>query len=846
MSENPHVYPFKRKEEEIAPPKGLTDILLNHTETTKPKAVPKVTVKTPGRPTLKGAAQNAAGAAALPSNDKADKSKSMSFVQGITYKDVLLLLLGFTLGRAEILAGLYPFGIAMVVAVSLYFLRLAGFVLLSVMLGYFTVLGMTGFSYLLICFILASVFYFYRLDSKKQWFIVPAATIAIVASVKAVGLIFTGVTTYSLMISFFESLFAAGLSLIMMIACLAVKKLKREERLSVDELVCCFVVLLGGISGIGDFSVGGIEIADMASRFLVMLAALWGGAGAGAGVGALMGIVPSLSLAAAPSTVGIYAFSGLLAGAFNAFGRLGVVAGFLLGNIMLSLYLVNPSAIRGQLVASLIAGILLFAIPSKLMKRGNNIFSNVGLKSAAEDKGQRLLRLSARRLKNTAWIFRELGDDCKLMANKDKPDERENINMVLSHLCNKVCEQCSIRQVCWTISLEETYRGVMELFQVAEKNGIAKVKDAPANFQKRCPHLKELVVTVNCLYELYCRSNYWQSQRMGTRLFLAAQLEGTAQVLENIAREMSSMDGERGLIEGHLANALASRGLTVEAVQVSHISNKTLDLLVGLKDCPGENYCRDLIENECSKILGRSFRVQEASCNNACGERCRFSLLEAGARKISIGKAQLAKDGLGICGDCGSSLLLEEGKQLLMISDGMGVGLQAAMQSGTAVNMLSRLLEAGFGKDNAIDTVNHVLMLSGKEESFVTLDMCIIDLYGGEAEFIKTGGAPSFIKRGHKVETVRAQSLPVGMLAKVEKEQYLKQLQNGDMIILASDGLLDADSKIDIKWLTNVLADTDIKDAQMLAEYLLSKTVSISGGRMRDDITILVAAVGAA
>ena len=746
----------------------------------------------------------------------------------------MLLILGFVLGRAEILAGLYPFGIAAVVAVSLYFPKLAGLTLLSVMLGYFTVLGMQGLSYLVIAFILCSIFYFYRLDSKKQWLVVPAVTIAIASSVKAIWLIFTGVTTYSLMITFFESLFTAGLALVMMIACLALKKLKREERLSVDELVCCFVVLLGGISGIGDFSIGGLQVADMASRFMVLLAALWGGAGAGAGVGALMGIVPSLSLAAAPSTVGIYAFSGLLAGAFNAFGRLGVAAGFLLGNIMLSLYLVNPASIRGQLISSLIAGILLFAIPPKAIKRGNKLFSNVSLKSAAEDKGQRLLRLSARRLKNTAWIFRELSDDCKLMSKKDQPDERENINMVLNHLCNKVCEQCSIRQVCWSISLEETYRGVMELFHVAEKNGLARVKDAPANFQKRCPHLKELVVTVNCLYELYCRSNYWQTQRMGTRLFLAAQLEGSAQVLENIAREMTSMDGERGLIEGHLANALASRGLTVEGVQVSHISSKTLDLLVGLKECPGENYCRELIESESSKILGRNFRVQEVTCNNACGERCRFSLLEAGARRVSIGKAQLAKDGLGIC------------KQLLMISDGMGVGVQAAMQSGTAVNMLSRLLEAGFGKDNAIDTLNHVLMLSGKEESFVTLDMCIIDLYGGEAEFIKTGGAPSFIKRGHKVETVRAQSLPVGMLAKVEKEQHLRQLQNGDMIILASDGLLDADSKIDIKWLSNVLADTDIKDAQQLAEYLLSKTVAISGGRMRDDITILVAAVNAA
>ena len=77
-----------------------------------------------------------------------------------------------------------------------------------------------------------------------------------------------------------------------------------------------------------------------------------------------------------------------------------------------------------------------------------------------------------------------------------------------------------------------------------------------------------------------------------------------------------------------------------------------------------------------------------------------------------MGKAQLAKDGKGICGDSGSTVLLNEGKQLLMISDGMGIGMKAAKESGSAIRILSKLLEAGFNQETAIDTVNTVLMLS--------------------------------------------------------------------------------------------------------------------------------------
>ena len=160
--------------------------------------------------------------------------------------------------------------------------------------------------------------------------------------------------------------------------------------------------------------------------------------------------------------------------------------------------------------------------------------------------------------------------------------------------------------------------------------------------------------------------------------------------------------------------------------------------------------------------------------------------------------------------------------------------------------MCIRDREVGFQKDTAIDTENTILMLQGGEESFVTLDMCFLDLYQNTAEFIKTGAAPSFIKRGNQVQVIKSNSLPVGMLQTVEKAVVTEQLTEGDMVILASDGLLDADNQIDVEWLVHLLENTNINDAQDMAEFLLGKAIKISGGRLRDDITILVATVDAA
>jgi len=761
--------------------------------------------------------------------------------------DLVLLAVGFALGRAEILGGIYPFAAAFVASSVLGYRHHSLLFLLASVLGIISGvgLGQAGWSYILSCIVLFIIFSTFTVDERKKWFIAPLGVLSVMVVLRGISNVFGGINNYELMVIFFEGLFACGMTIVMLVFWSSLNRFANNESLSADELVCVFVVLLGCISGLGEVTVYGFNLRDIASRALVMVAALWGGAGAGAGVGATIGIVPSLSLMLSPSVVGVYAFSGLLAGAFNSFGRLGVAMGFLLGNIMLALYMMSGESISMQLITTLIAAAILFLLPRGYLQKGRRIFGQVTLKSSGEEKGERLLKLSNRRLRNTAWIFRDLAQNCRSMVNTMPKDEKNNINMVLEHLSQRVCRGCAVRQVCWKIDAENTCASVLELFRQAENSGAAEVKDAPEAFARRCPHLRELVASVNCLYELYCRSNYWQEQKTGSQLFLASQLEGTAQVLENLASDLGSQGRERDAMELDLTRVLNQRGLCTDGVHIYHCGEKAVSLWVNFSACPGEDICRATVEREVSRLLRRPFEVHECCCAALSGERCRYQLLAAGARHLSIGRAQLAKGGHGLCGDSDGTLSLSEGRQLLMLSDGMGVGAKASLQSGSAIKMLSRLLEVGFDKDTAIDTVNTILLLQGKEESFVTLDMCIIDLYQGEAEFIKTGGAPSFIKRGRQVQVVKSNSLPVGMLQSVDKAMVTAPLGEGDMIVMASDGLLDADCQMDTRWLTSVLAQSNCKDAQAMAEYLLGKAIDISGGRLKDDITILVAQMSA-
>lgn len=784
-----------------------------------------------------------------------DKTEGEFWGKGLRLPEVgpvdwCCLAAGVLLGRAEVLGGLYPFGLAFAAAAQVSYCHFAWVLLPAVLLGSVLALGQGAWVYCGAILLGAVLLHFQPRDERRDWFAAPIVCGASLIGVRTLGLLAANdISVYTLLLVCFEGAFAAGLSLVMLIALRILQEIEDIKSLSADELVCLFVMLLGCICGFGEFEIGGLQIRDIISRLLVLLAGLMGGAGAGAGVGALMGILPSLDQTVPPATIGLYAFAGLLGGAFKTFGRLGVALGFLLGNVMLGVYVLEPEVIRLHILASFCGVALLFLAPQSWLRRCERMCMGVSLKSVEDENNRRRLRFSARRLQNTASLFRDLAAGCRVANQQQQEKHEKNVEMVLNHLCSQVCNRCSIRNLCWSVDVEETYRGVMGLFNVAEQNGYAEVKDIPDNFAKRCPHLRELVATINCLYELYCQNNYWQMQQASSRVFLAGQLEGTAEVMEKLSGEMVDAGGDLNYIERALARRFAKQGLSVGGVQITHLGEKNLDFWVNLEECPGEVTCRDLAGKEVSRVLQKRFRTQEISCGNNCGVGCCFHMLREGAGNLSVGKAQLAKEGSPVCGDSGDSVTLGEGRQLLMISDGMGVGIPAAMKSGSAVNMLTHLLEVGFDRFTAVDTVNTALLLQGGEEAFVTLDMCIIDRYDNSAEFIKTGAAPSFIRRAERgeqearVEIVKNASLPVGMLQTVDKAVFKVQLEPGDMVVMASDGLLDADNQTDIDWLVNLLEDNDIEDAQVMAEFLLGRAVSISGGRLRDDITVLVAKV---
>lgn len=207
---------------------------------------------------------------------------------------------------------------------------------------------------------------------------------------------------------------------------------------------------------------------------------------------------------------------------------------------------------------------------------------------------------------------------------------------------------------------------------------------------------------------------------------------------------------------------------------------------------------------------------------------------------VEIGVAQAAKGNEEVCGDYYSYLELRDGKQAFILSDGMGNGNKAYKESRSAVQLVEQLLLAGFRNEAIIRTVNTILQLRSNEENFATLDVLLVDTEKGDAEFLKIGAAPSYLRWRDRVREIKSPSIPLGILNDVEVKPITVELEEDTLIVMVTDGIYEAyPSQPD--WLKKYLASQTLSHPQVLADEILHQVRSFSAHEnLRDDLTVLV------
>lgn len=284
---------------------------------------------------------------------------------------------------------------------------------------------------------------------------------------------------------------------------------------------------------------------------------------------------------------------------------------------------------------------------------------------------------------------------------------------------------------------------------------------------------------------------------------------------------------------------LKQKEILVQDVAINRKENERYKIELYIEKNENEDV-QNIIINILNKVLEEKVVIQEEK--EIKGENAvKYTFISDDKYKLDVGHSIAIKDNMSVSGDSIIQTKLKDGKYLIAISDGMGSGPEARKSSQIVISMLKRLLNSGFERNTSVDLINSNL-LNVADDVFATLDIAIVDLYKGNIEFIKNGACPTYIKNNRKIQIIKSLTLPAGIVKRASTDVFDKDIENNDIIVMCSDGILDSNIEYKNKelWVKYLLEDIEVTNPQKIADIILNESVDNNFGKIKDDMSVVV------
>ncbi len=340
------------------------------------------------------------------------------------------------------------------------------------------------------------------------------------------------------------------------------------------------------------------------------------------------------------------------------------------------------------------------------------------------------------------------------------------------------------------------------------------------------------------------RDYIWQKRFLENKNLMVENLQEMAQIMTQLAEETRRCIplGERRFRQ--IARALKEVNVEIKNLYLIENEAGRMEVTLTMRNTRKENLSVDEVGDLLSVLLNMHLIGAQDNPFFVGEEWKTFYYVEEAGFHVLTGVAKAVKETEKISGDNYAFFETGAGNLTIVLSDGMGSGDKACMDSTMVVELMEKFLEAGFQTDIAIQMINSALLTGEENANMSTVDLCSLDLYSGECRFVKVGSACSYIKRQHLVDRISAGNLPLGIFQKPDMETVGRTLMDGDYIIMVSDGVLDALSQgIGEDMLSELIGSTNLENPGEMANAILNFCIRQCRGHIRDDMTVLVIGV---
>jgi sigma-B regulation protein RsbU (phosphoserine phosphatase) len=197
-------------------------------------------------------------------------------------------------------------------------------------------------------------------------------------------------------------------------------------------------------------------------------------------------------------------------------------------------------------------------------------------------------------------------------------------------------------------------------------------------------------------------------------------------------------------------------------------------------------------------------------------------------------------------GDFYDFLQLNSGDWMGVLADVSGKGMCAALLSSMVLGALSMEFHSGTQPQEVLARVNRLLCEKSLPGQFVTLFLFLQNKQGA-GQFISAGHNPAYLFRAAtgKIQKLFSEAFFLGMFDEAAYESRPFQLGQGDVLVVISDGVTDAQNpKLEMfgdQKLLQIIRQEAPSGGQAIEKRLLKAIAEFTQGTAQnDDITFVV------
>ena len=352
---------------------------------------------------------------------KNEKKKIELFANVLQIKNIPIYIIAFMISMVGITGDISPFSISILGACIVNSIPLLGVVLLSG-IGSIIKFGVSGLlGYILTALVLIVTMFIikprYSEDEKNEKVRLSKNIFIATMIIQLAKVGMSGFTLYDILSIISFSIIAVVFYKIFVNSIVAIRDFSEGKAFSIEEILGASLILAIAAGAFGDLNVFGFSVRNILSILIVLILGWKNGILVGTTAGVTIGVTLGVITSSDPMMVAAYAISGMIAGILNKFGKLGVIIGFCLGNIVLA-YVSNGYTVELiHFKEILIASIGLLAVPKSIKINIEEFMGNSKLLPVFPDRALNKSKETAERLTNVSDTIQEMAKAYRRKTN---------------------------------------------------------------------------------------------------------------------------------------------------------------------------------------------------------------------------------------------------------------------------------------------------------------------------------------------------------------------------------------------------------------------------------------------